>query len=176
MGLNKKILVHICCAPCGTASIKRLKLDGYEVVAYFSNSNIWPFEEYKKRLKGVRFLAGEMEFVVEEDHYEHSSWLDWIKGLEEEPEKGERCKKCFEFALLRTSRMADRLGIPAFTTTLTISPHKISRQIFEIGSRFPKYLPIDFKKRDGFLESLKMSKEFGLYRQNYCGCEFSMRD
>lgn len=171
-----KMLVHICCAPCATASVERVLLDGYVPVLFFCNSNIWPRDEYEQRLAAARALAEKMELVIEEDQYDHEAWLEKIRGLEDEPEKGARCLKCFEFSLARTAELAARLGIPKFCTTLTVSPHKVSRLIFEIGARFDGFEPIDFKKKDGFMRSLQLSKEMDLYRQNYCGCEFSMRD
>ena len=151
-------------------------LEGREVVLYFSNFNISPQAEYLKRLEAARKLAGEMNLVIEEDQYDHAEWLAHIQGLENEPEKGERCRKCFEFSLLRTAQMAKRLEIPEFATTLTLSPHKVSRIIFEIGEKLPGFVPFDFKKKGGFLRSIELSEEYDLYRQGYCGCEFSQRD
>lgn len=171
-----RILLHTCCAPCAAPSAERLLLAGREVVLYFSNFNIFPEAEYQKRLEHARRLAGVMNLVIEEDAYDHAEWLEHIRGLENEPEKGRRCEKCFEFSLTRTDQMAARLGIGAFATTLTLSPHKVSRIIFEIGRRFPRFEPIDFKKQGGFLRSMELSDEFDLYRQNYCGCEFSKRN
>lgn len=172
---NKKILVHTCCAPCAAPSGKRLMLDGYEVTLFYSNSNIFPQEEYLRRLESVKKLAGIWNIIIEEDNYNYNQWLEYIKGLEKEPEKGKRCKKCFEFSLRKTAELADSLNFPAFTTTLTLSPHKISSMIFGIGAGFPKFKPFDFKKEDGFLQSLQLSRDYDLYRQNYCGCEFSMK-
>lgn len=169
------ILLHTCCAPCAAPSAERLVLDGHEVVLYFSNMNIHPEAEYLKRLEHARKLAGRMNLVIEDDQYDHAEWLRHVQGLENEPEKGARCRNCFEFSLRRTDQMAERLGIEAFATTLTLSPHKVSRVIFEIGAQFPRFVPIDFKKRGGFLRSIQLSEEYGLYRQAYCGCEFSAR-
>jgi epoxyqueuosine reductase len=168
------ILLHTCCAPCAAPSAERLVLAGREVVLYFSNFNIFPEAEYLKRLEHARKLASVMNLVIEEDQYDHAEWLKHVQGLENEPEKGRRCEKCFEFSLSRTNQMAGRLDIPAFATTLTLSPHKVSRVIFEIGKQFPRFEPIDFKKQGGFLRSIKLSDEYGLYRQTYCGCAFSM--
>lgn len=173
---NSKLLLHTCCAPCAAPSAERMVLDGREVVLFFSNFNIHPEEEYRKRLEHARLLAEQMNLVIEEDQYDHDEWLAHVRGLEDEPEKGKRCEKCFEFSLARTAQMAERLGIPSFATTLTLSPHKVSRIIFEIGLRFSGFEPIDFKKKGGFLRSIELSEEYGLYRQNYCGCEFSRRD
>lgn len=174
--MSKKILVHMCCAPCASASGERLMLEDYEVVLYFSNSNIYPEAEYQKRLAHAYKLAGHWEVIVEEDTYDHAVWREKIKGFEYEPEKGARCTQCFKYSLTRTAELCDRLNLPAFTTTLTLSPHKVSRQIFELGRAFPKYLPFDFKKKHGFLRSLQLSEELDLYRQDYCGCEFSLAD
>lgn len=173
---TKKILVHTCCAPCAAPSGERLMLHGYQVTLYFSNSNIFPQEEYEKRLFYARKLAQIWHVAMEEDTYDHHAWLQTISGLENEPEKGKRCVKCFDFSLARTAQMAERLGIPAFTTTLTLSPHKISKIIFTLGEKYPGYMPFDFKKEDGFLKSVQLSKKYDLYRQAYCGCEFSMRN
>ncbi|MFH1066884.1 MAG: epoxyqueuosine reductase QueH [bacterium] len=172
----KKILVHTCCAPCASASTERLMLQDHCVTFYFANSNIFPEEEYQKRLENVRKLAGILDIVVEEDLYDHQAWLAHIRGLENEPEGGRRCLKCFEYSLRRTAQLADRLDFPSFTTTLTISPHKNSEDIFRIGKTFPKFLPIDFKKENGFQRSLQLSEQYDLYRQNYCGCEFSLKN
>jgi predicted adenine nucleotide alpha hydrolase (AANH) superfamily ATPase len=174
---NRKssILLHTCCAPCAAPSAERLVLEGREVILYFSNFNIHPEAEYLKRLETARKLAEKMNLVIEEDQYDHEEWLRHVQGLENEPEKGTRCHKCFEFSLTRTNQMAERLGIEAFATTLTLSPHKVSRIIFEIGRQFPRFVPIDFKKQGGFLRSIELSKEYDLYRQSYCGCEFSRR-
>lgn len=172
----QRILLHTCCAPCAAPSAERMVLEGREVVLYFSNMNIHPEQEYLKRLEHARRLAGLMNLVIEEDQYDHADWLTHVRGLENEPEKGLRCRKCFEFSLRRTDLMAERLGIDSFATTLTLSPHKVSKMIFEIGAQFPRFVPIDFKKQGGFLRSIRLSEEYGLYRQSYCGCEFSKRD
>ncbi len=174
--MTKQILVHMCCAPCASASGERLMLDGYEVALYFSNSNIYPREEYQKRLAYAHKLANHWQVVIEEDTYDHDTWREKVRGLEHEPEKGARCPVCFNYSLERTAMLADRLNFPTFTTTLTLSPHKVSRMIFELGKAFPKYVPYDFKKKHGFLRSLQLSEELDLYRQSYCGCEFSLAE
>lgn len=168
------ILLHTCCAPCAAPSAERLVLNGRKVTLFFSNWNIFPHEEYLKRLEQARWLACRMDLVVEEDRYDHDAWLAQMQGLENEPEKGPRCLRCFELSLRRTYETARHLGIPSFATTLTLSPHKVSRMIFEVGAQFPGFEPIDFKKQGGFLRGIEMSTDFSLYRQSYCGCEFSM--
>lgn len=172
----KKLLLHVCCAPCSTHAIDLMKKD-YEVALFFSNSNIFPKEEYERRLENARKIAEIHALELIEDNYDHNAWLNHIKGLEPEPEGGKRCLKCWEFNLGRTADYAARRGFELFTTTLTISPHKNSRAIFEIGKRLDnaRFLEIDFKKNDGFKHSTELSKKLNLYRQNYCGCEFSMR-
>ena len=111
-----------------------------------------------------------------EDRYDHDAWLAWVAGLEQEPEQGARCLKCFEFNLSRTAAYARENDFDYFTTTLTISPHKHSATICTIGQQLGPFLAIDFKKRDGFKKSLELSRDYDLYRQTYCGCEFSRRD
>lgn len=170
---HQKILLHVCCAPCAGASVERLQSMQYEVVLFFSNSNIYPKQEYNKRLQEVKRLADLQGLELKEDVYDHKAWLMHIRGLESAAEGGKRCEKCFEYNLARSARMADHLDIPAFTTTLTISPHKSSKTLFAIGNRLNKFVPIDFKKKDGFLHSLRLCKTYQLYRQTYCGCEFS---
>jgi epoxyqueuosine reductase len=174
MASTLSILLHTCCAPCATTCTERLSSSGYETVLFFSNSNIFPEEEYAKRLENVRKLAGILNLRLEEDGYDHEEWLNYIRGLEDEPEQGKRCLKCFEFNLARASRMADKLGLPAFTTSLSVSRYKPSAKIFEVGKAFPKFEAIDFKKKDGYSRSIELSWLYGLYRQSYCGCEFSL--
>ncbi len=168
------ILLHICCAPCGSASVERLLLENREVTLFFSNSNIFPEEEFQKRLYYAEKLASHYGIRLVRDNYEHERWLSAVKGLENEPEKGMRCSACFRFSLENTARKAYELGIGEFTTTLTISPHKDSKQVFDAGKGMEGFSEHDFKKRDGFRRSLELSKELGLYRQEYCGCEFSL--
>jgi len=171
---DRRILVHTCCAPCAAPATERLQLRGLAATMFFCNANLWPAAEYARRLAAARQLAGIMALVLEEDQYDHEAWLATVRGLEHEPERGVRCRRCFEFSLRRTAVVADRLGFPAFTTTLTLSPHKETAVIFAIGRQFPKYQPWDFKQEDGFLRSVGLSRKYGLYRQNYCGCEFSL--
>ncbi len=175
MNRGGKILLHICCAPCGSASIERLLLENMEVTLFFSNSNINTEEEFKKRLESVKKLSEVFNIPCMVDEYDHSRWLSIVKGYEKEPEKGRRCGICFNYALSRTAMMAETLKIENFTTTLTISPHKISKIIFEKGSKYPGFLPYDFKKKEGFKRSIELSGEYNLYRQSYCGCEFSIK-
>lgn len=174
------ILLHICCAPDATAVFERLR-EKYTVTGFFHNPNIHPEEEYHKRLKEAEHVAEFMNFPLEIPPYNPQKWFDAVRGLEQEPERGERCKVCFKFNLRATANKAHQSGIPYFTTTLTISPHKKTAAIFEAGKDAavefgPEFIAIDFKKKDGFKRSLILSREMHLYRQNYCGCCFSQRD
>ncbi len=174
-----KILLHICCAPDSTAVFEML-CSRYAVTGYFHNPNIYPLEEYQKRSSEARKAALKMGFPLVVPSYKPEEWNKRIKGLEHEPEKGLRCEICFRFNLWSTARKAREMHIPNFTTTLTISPHKDSNLIIRIGKAVGEefgvnFLDIDFKKKHGFQRSLELSREWNLYRQNYCGCRYSMR-
>lgn len=171
-----KVLLHSCCAPCASYCVPRLKELGHEVEMLFSNSNIDSESEFARRLESARRLAAEegVELVV--DEYDHRRWLEEVAaGYEGEREKGERCRRCFAYNLARAEEFARLRGAEAFTTSLTVSPHKVSGDIFSANAS-GNFLKEDFKKRGGFLCSVKRAKELGLYRQDYCGCEFSKRD
>ena len=170
-----KVLLHTCCGPCASACVPRLRGEGHDVTMFYSNSNIDTPEEFEKRLAAAKTLAEADSVELVADGYDHGSWLREVAaGLENAPEKGARCEKCFRFNLARTARYAAEHGFDAFATSLPVSPHKVSSRIFE-ASEDGRFLKADFKKRDGFKESLKRSSELGLYRQGYCGCEFSRK-
>jgi predicted adenine nucleotide alpha hydrolase (AANH) superfamily ATPase len=173
-----KTLLHICCAPDATAVFERLKPE-YEVIGFFHNPNIFPEAEYKKRLEQVELIVRKLKFELVVPAYTPEEWENAVKGLEAEPEKGKRCDVCFRFNLEATAKKAISMGIPFFTTTLTISPHKKTEMIFKAGRDAAlkysiKFLEFDFKKKDGFKRSLELSREMNLYRQSYCGCRYSM--
>ncbi len=174
--MENRILLHVCCGPCSTASVERLLEEGYKPVLFFSDSNIYPESEFEKRYENLLIAASFYGLDVIRDPWRHDEWLEWIRGYESEPEHGRRCTLCFRFNLLRTAEKAKNLSIPFFTTTLTVSRFKNSRVIFSQGEDLDGFLAIDFKKKDGFSRSVTLSKELGLYRQKYCGCEFSMAD
>lgn len=141
---------------------------------FFSNSNLDTSEEFVRREAALRQLAAVDKLDVIVDEYRHQDWLERVaRGFESEPERGARCTRCFRYNLARAATYAAEHGYDAFTTSLTVSPHKPTPVIFAVGSAFPQFLPVDFKKQDGFLCSVRRAKELGLYRQNYCGCEFS---
>lgn len=174
--MEKKILLHVCCGPCATSSVLRLMEDGWEPVLFFSNSNIYPYEEFEKRYDNLLIVARHYGLRVIKGGYDHEAWREWVKGLENEPEHGRRCSRCFRFNLLRAREEAEKEGIEHFATTLTVSRFKKSASIFHEGEDLEGFEKIDFKKRDGFALSCRLSAEMGLYRQRYCGCEFSMRN
>jgi len=173
-----KVLLHTCCAPCTTYCIEALRNLGHEPTIFFSNSNIYPAEEYNKRLKEVVRLAGIAVVPMVVDEPDHEGWLKVVAaGMESEPERGPRCVLCFRYALERTYNKMKELELDAFTTTLTVSPHKSSELITSIGKEISEsaYLDVNFKKQGGFQRSLELSEQLELYRQSYCGCEFSLR-
>ncbi|MFH1290007.1 MAG: epoxyqueuosine reductase QueH [Nanoarchaeota archaeon] len=176
-----KIFLHVCCGPCSTAVIEQLKEEGYELVLFFPNSNIFPKEEWEKRLENAKKIAKLHGLKLIVDDYDHSAWREFVKGLESEPEGGARCEKCFEFNLTRTAEKARELGIDNITTTLTVSRHKNSKRIFEVAQKIASeyklnFVDVDFKKKCGYEKSVELSRKIGLHRQDYCGCEFSKRD
>ncbi len=177
---NKKILLHACCAICSGYPIRYLRDNGYEPVVYFYNPNIYPQDEYQRRLEAQRQLCKHYDVELVEGEYEPDDFFNAAAGLEDEPERGLRCDKCFELRLKNTLKKAKELGIDTITTSIVISPHKNYSKITEIGTKLCgaeniNYLGIDFKKKDGFLKTNMISRELGLYRQNYCGCKFSIR-
>jgi epoxyqueuosine reductase len=174
-----KLLLHLCCGPDATAVFERLR-DRYHVIGYFHNPNIYPPEEHEKRSREAVKAGRELGFSVIVPGYAPAEWNEQIKGLENEPEKGRRCEICFRYNLRETARKARELSIPNFTTTLTISPHKNSKLILRLGQEAGEafglhFLSLDFKKKHGFRRSLELSHQLKLYRQNYCGCRYSMR-
>ncbi len=171
---EKTLLLHTCCGPCASGCLWRLEQEGCPFVLFFSNSNLCDEAEYERRLAAAKTVAEHYGAELIADPYNHTAWLEAVRGLEAEPERGARCRKCFAFSLSRTAETAQRLGMK-FATTLTVSPHKNSSVIFEIGREWENFIPWDFKKRDGFKKSTENSKAWGLYRQNFCGCEFSKR-
>jgi predicted adenine nucleotide alpha hydrolase (AANH) superfamily ATPase len=155
--------------------VNKLREDGYEVTGYFYNPNIHPREEYDRRLGVVREAAKLLKFTLLEGVYEDERWLNKVKGLEEEKEGGRRCLVCYQMRLLDTLRQAKEFGIEYFATTLSVSPHKDVVDINRIGSDLsPMFLSYDFKQGDGFKKTMEFAKEHEFYRQNYCGCKFSM--
>ena len=180
-GTRPKLLLHACCAPCSSATLERLSAH-FDLTILYYNPNIYPPEEYHRREAELeRFVeqAG-YHYPVVELPYDPQEFYTAVQGLEQEPERGSRCTVCYRLRMRRAAQYAAEHGFDWFTTTLSISPHKDARRINEIGQQLEeefgvKHLPSDFKKHNGYLRSLQLSEEYGLYRQDYCGCEFSAR-
>ena len=182
LAYRPSLLLHSCCAPCSSYVLTYLKRY-FDITVLYFNPNIYPPEEFDKRAKeqerfiealntspaGIRFVRGE---------YDPQVFYDMAKGLEDVPEGGERCFRCYELRLRKTAELAKAQGFDFFTTTLTISPLKNAEKLNEIGEKLAaelgiKWRPSDFKKREGYKRSIELSKEYDLYRQDYCGCGFS---
>lgn len=176
---NPAQLLHACCAPCSGPAIPRLQTQG-PVTVFFSNSNIYPIAEYKKRRDELAAYCERLGIPFVEDDYAPDQWLLAVKGWEKEPEKGRRCTECFRFRLERSAAWAKENDLNAFTTTLTLSPYKDSPLLLALGREIAaaqsiNFLDINFKKQNGFQQSLIISRQENFYRQNYCGCQFSLR-
>lgn len=177
--MRKKLLFHTCCAPCSGFLVKRFSAD-YQVTVYFDNDNIYPKQEFSKRLAEAKkyFELQGIDFIATD--YNHDKWLQKIKGLEAEPERGARCDACYWYRLRATAEYAARNGYDVFGTTLSISPHKKADIINQLGQKLAQqfnleFLAGDWKKQDGFKQAMVLSHQEGFYHQNYCGCEFSIR-
>lgn len=175
MARNKnKILLHACCGVCSAYPIFLLKELGFEPIVYFCNPNLDSLEEFNRRLDAQKKVCSHFNTELIVENYNPDEYLNYIKGLELEPEKGLRCDKCIELRLFKTSQKAKELKIQKFTTSLPISPHKNYKKICETGNKISEgFLAIDFKKKDGFLKTNKITKDLNIYRQNYCGCKFA---
>ena len=173
-----KILLHVCCGICAAGAAKTLIDEGHEVIGYFYNPNIQPEDEYNRRLEAVQKISKELDFHLILAPYKPQDWLDKTKLFANEPEGGNRCPLCFRIRLETTYQFLKDCGAAAFTTTLTIGPQKsaaiINKIGYEIGGN--KFLQRDFKKKEGFTKAMQLAKQWQLYRQNYCGCIYSIRD
>jgi len=172
-----KLLLHICCGICACETVRRLKNENFEVVGFFYNPNIYPQEEYIKRMRTTEIVSKLLDFELITGDYDNKEWLKAVKGFENQAEGNQRCDICFKFRLEKTFMKSQELKIPFFTTTLTISPYKKSQNINKIGQEINKtnFLVRDFKKKDGYKNTLDFAKKYKLYHQNYCGCIYSIR-
>ena len=193
---GKRLLLHSCCAPCSSYVMEYLR-EYFDLTVFYYNPNITEDVEYRKRVEEQKRLIEEYNQQIEtgdfagmnstkaarriqviEGDYEPDCFYAIAKGLEKCPEGGERCFKCYELRLRKTAQLAAEMGFDYFTTTLTISPLKNEQKLNEIGEALGErcgvaFLPSDFKKKNGYKRSIELSKEFDLYRQNYCGCVYS---
>ena len=183
-GRVPKLLLHSCCAPCSSYVLEYLS-EYFEITVFYYNPNIFPESEYTKRILEQQMLIQDMKFrhpvSFLAGNYERERFYEIARGLEHLKEGGERCFKCYEIRLEEAARVAKEIDYDYFTTSLSISPMKNAEKLNEIGIKIAKrygleYLQSDFKKKNGYKRSIELSKEYGLYRQDYCGCEFSFRD
>ena len=179
-----KLLLHSCCAPCSSYVLEYLT-QYFSITVFYYNPNIYPPEEYDHRVKELQRLINELPVknpvTLVERGYDPQEFYNAVKGLENIPEGGERCFACYRLRLERTAQLAAELGADYFTTTLSISPYKNSAKLNEIAEELSEVyslaaLPSDFKKKNGYKRSIELSAEYGLYRQDYCGCVFSKRE
>lgn len=177
------LLIHSCCAPCSSYVLEYLS-EYFMITIFYYNPNIYPESEYTKRILEQQKLIRDMKFRYPVSFlagkYDKEKFYEMAAGMEDLKEGGARCMKCYELRLTETARQAVAGEFDYFTTTLSISPMKNAQKLNEIGVRVGeeygvKYLVSDFKKKNGYKRSIELSKEYGLYRQDYCGCEFSMR-
>lgn len=175
----KKLLLHICCAPCAAyISLERLK-PRFDLTWYFYNPNLSSLEEYEKRLAAVKFAAEKFGIPLIVEPYNHAVWQEKIAGRENAPERGERCRICYGERLEKTVLLAQEKGFDLFATTLSVSPYKDKGALRSLGRALavafqPDFLDEDFQEEDGYQKSQALAKELGIYRQKFCGCEYSV--
>ena len=179
MQTKPTLLLHSCCAPCSSSVLERL-CQNFDVTVLYYNPNIYPKQEYDRRLQEQKTFLKKIGIKMIEGEYNETEYLAAISGKEHLPEKSSRCFCCYQFRLAKTAEFAQKLGFDFFTTTLSVSPHKNSAVINEVGRKVAqeegvRFLEESFKKKDGYLNSIKLAKKYDLYRQNYCGCRFSLR-
>ena len=183
--IRPRLLLHSCCAPCSSYVLDYL-YKWFDITVYYYNPNIYPYDEYIKRkneqlrlIKEFNLEGKKFDFI--DADYNCDTFIKLSEGLESEPEGQNRCHKCYELRLKRTAECAKEYNYDFFATTLTVSPYKNAQIINNIGAKIEaqfgvKYLYSDFKKKNGYLRSIELSKQYNLYRQNYCGCMFSMHN
>lgn len=183
LGVKPRLLLHACCAPCSSYVLEYLSCH-FDITLYFYNPNISSYEEFLLRESELRRFVKEFPAAtakIKTVEYDHGEFLNAVHGKEGEREGGERCFSCYALRLEKTAEAAKEGGFDLFTTTLSISPHKNAEKLNEIGRKLSErygigYLYSDFKKKNGYKRSCELSKEYNLYRQSFCGCEFSKRE
>ena len=175
--MGRKVLLHICCGVCAFGAIELLRKQDYYVEGLFFNPNVYPREEYLRRKAVVDQVADVVSLTVWEEDYDPSIWFDICGEYKNEPEGGRRCLLCYELRLKKVYQVSQENKFDYFTTTLTISPHKDSKKIAALAEHIGGgyFLPIDFKQNNGFKRTIQLSKQHNFYRQNYCGCMYSMK-
>jgi len=176
----KKLLLHICCAPCSVYVVKKLR-EEYDVTGFFYNPNIHPAEEYKFRVDELKKISKKLDWKIVISDYEDKKWFGLVKGHEKDPERGGRCTICFDMRFFKLFEYAKIHEFNIVASTLSISPYKRIDQIndsgFSLSEKYSiEFLPENFKKKDGFNIGKKMSLDYGIIHQNYCGCTYSKLD
>ncbi|WP_282755633.1 epoxyqueuosine reductase QueH [Desulfuromonas thiophila] len=174
------LLLQVCCAPCSTAVVEQLQQAGYAPTLYFCNPNIHPLTEYQQRRAELQRWCSQQRLPLLLADDRPADWFAAIAGLENQPERGRRCHRCFRLRLQLTALCARRHGFGLFGTALTVSPHKDAVAINRLGQALGRQLGLEFfvanfKKQGGFQRSLELSRQYGFYRQRYCGCQFSLQ-
>jgi predicted adenine nucleotide alpha hydrolase (AANH) superfamily ATPase len=177
--VGERVLLHICCAPDASYGVPAMQ-KRFPVVGFFFNPNIQPGEEYVRRLLATRQLQDAFPFELTVAGGGEEEWERATRGMEDDPERGRRCEACIRMRLARTAREAKSRGYPAFSTVLTVSPKKDAAMVNRVGREEGEkagvlFLEADLKKNDGFRQSVEITKRIGIYRQNYCGCRYSLR-
>jgi len=175
---GEKVLLHICCAPDASYGVRALG-ELFDVTGFFYNPNIHPEEEHRKRVQATLDLREKAPFPLIFGEGGQAGWEEEVRGLEKEPERGRRCEACVRFRLRRTARKAAELGMTAFGTVLTVSPKKDAEMVNRVGREVEmetgvRFVAADMKKKDGYLKSIRITRELGIYRQRYCGCRYSL--
>lgn len=177
----EKLLFHVCCAPCASYPSLEILRPRYDLAWYFYNPNLVPLEEYGKRLVAVQLVAGKYDIPLFIEPYSHDVWRGLVRGREKDPERGKRCLICYKDRLFKTAVFAKEQGFSRFSTSLLVSPYKDTDAIRTLGLEAEKTLGIsflaeDFQADNGYRKSQEFAKDLGLYRQKFCGCEFSRPD
>lgn len=177
---KKRLLLHVCCAPDATVVLERLAPE-FAISIFFYNPNIHPEKEYRFRLAEMETFAKQQGYPLLHAEYDADTWFQLTEGMEKIPEGGARCTVCFEMRLRKTAEMARKHGFEIFTTVLSVSPHKNAKLINQIGTQIAnefalEFMEANFKKKNGFLRSLELSRQYNLYRQDYCGCVYSQKE
>jgi predicted adenine nucleotide alpha hydrolase (AANH) superfamily ATPase len=172
-----KVALHICCAVCAAGAVERLLQEGHQVSGLFYNPNIHPEGEYQRRLFNARQAGRELGFILTEGPYRPADWHQAVRSLEDEPEGGKRCPVCIRIRLEKTYHFMQEYGCGAFATTLTMGSNKSAELIARIGGEIggDTFLALDFKKKGGLKRTSELARKWGLYRQHYCGCVYSLR-
>ena len=172
-----KVVLHICCGVCAAGAVKMLAEEGHSIIGFFCNPNLYPRDEYSRRLESARKVATELNFPLVAVPFAPDEWYLQTESSIDEPEGGKRCHICFRLRLQKTYSYLQQCGADVFTTTLSISPHKSTEVVNRIGKEIggARFLERNFKENEGFKNAILLARQLNLYQQNYCGCKYSIR-